>query len=60
MTLEVVEQASSAEDLLRRLTPGMVRLGLRFRFLHTYRHLGQQTLDSSKQVPDDPVRRLPR
>jgi len=56
MTLEVVEQASSAEDLLRRLTPGMVRLGLRFRFLHTYRHLGQQTLDSSKQVSDDPVR----
>lgn len=56
MTLEVVERATSAEDLLRRLTPAMVRLGLRFRFLHTYRHLGQQALESSKQVPDDPIR----
>lgn len=56
MTVEVVDSASSAEDLLRRLSPAMIRLGLRFRFLHTYRHLGQQTLENSKQVPDDPVR----
>jgi AcrR family transcriptional regulator len=56
MTKGVVECAGSAEDLLRRLTPAMIQLGLRFRFLHVYRHLGQQTLESSKQVPDDPVR----
>jgi hypothetical protein len=35
----------------------MIELGLRYRFLHTYRNVGQPTLDESKQEPDDPVRR---
>lgn len=56
VTLAVTAEARSAEDLLRKLAPLMVELGLRFRFLHSYRNVGQQTLDESKQVPDDPVR----
>jgi len=56
MTTVVTAEASSAEDMLRRLAPQMVELGLRYRFLHSYRGLGQPTLDDSKTVPDDPVR----
>lgn len=56
VTLATTAEATSAEDLLRRLAPRMVELGLRFRFLHSYRNVGQQTLSESKQVPDDPVR----
>jgi AcrR family transcriptional regulator len=56
MTHATVAEATSAEDLLRRLSPAMMQIGLRFRFLHSHRHLGRQALDDSKQVPDDPVR----
>jgi len=49
-------EARSAEDLLRKLAPRMIEIGLRYRFLHSYRHVGQPALDDSKQVPDDPVR----
>lgn len=55
-TAEIADQAATAEELLRALAPRMIDLGLRFRFLHAYRNVGQQTLDESKQVPDDPVR----
>lgn len=56
VTLAVTAEATSAEDMLRRLAPRMVEIGLRFRFLHSYRNVGQQTISDSKQVPDDPVR----
>ncbi len=55
-TAEIAAEAADAEDLLRRLAPRMIDLGLRFRFLHSYRYVGQATLDESKQIPDDPVR----
>jgi AcrR family transcriptional regulator len=56
-TAELAAEAADAEDMLRRLAPRMIDLGLRYRFLHTYRNVGQDTLDESKQQPDDPVRR---
>lgn len=56
VTAATVAEATSAADLLRRLAPRMVELGLRFRFLHSYRNLGLPALEDSKQVPDDPVR----
>lgn len=56
VTLEVTAEATGAEDLLRRLSPRMIELGLRFRFLHSHRNVGRQTLEESRQVPDDPVR----
>ena len=55
-TAELAATATSAEDLLRRLAPRMIDLGLRYRFLHSYRNVGQPTLDESKQMPSDPVR----
>lgn len=55
-TASVAAEAESAEDLLRKLSPRMIDLGLRFRFLHSYRNVGQPALEDSKQVPDDPVR----
>lgn len=56
LTIAVTREATSAKDLLRKLAPRMIELGLRYRFLHSYRNVGQPTLDESKQVPDDPVR----
>jgi AcrR family transcriptional regulator len=55
-TTELAATATDAEDMLRRLAPQMIDLGLKYRFLHSYRNVGQETLDESKQVPDDPVR----
>lgn len=55
-TEQIAAEATSAEDMLRRLAPKMIELGLRYRFLHAYRNVGQGTLDQSKQTPDDPVR----
>jgi AcrR family transcriptional regulator len=55
-TTELAATATDAEDMLRRLSPQMIDLGLKYRFLHSYRNVGQETLDESKQVPDDPVR----
>lgn len=55
-TITATAEATSAEHLLRILAPRMVDLGLRFRFLHSYRNVGQPALEDSKQVPDDPVR----
>ena len=57
MTERIAAEAGSAEEMLRMLAPEMIELGLRYRFLHAYRNVGQQTIDQSKQMPDDPVRR---
>ncbi len=55
ITGRVIEEGGSAEQILRRLAPEMIAVGLRYRFLNAYRELGRAAMQEGKEDEGDPV-----
>jgi len=55
---ETASRSAPAEEVLNDLGGALVAFGMRFRFLHAHRALGEQAFSESMEVPEDPVRQF--
>lgn len=56
VTRDVIDPDAPAATVLRDLGPALIGIGLRFRYLHGLRQMGDAVIAESTFKPDDPVR----